>query len=125
MRNSDLIDALPDSICVVSASGDVLLTNKRFRERVFMNPVDSTVDSHLLNFAQDILHAEHRSKFFSAVEMTRSKLSIEDVTQPSISLRFSKTLLKGSSKACKKAVIFHVNVVSSMPYLRFGTIVDC
>lgn len=117
MRNSDLIDALPDSLCVVDAYGNILQTNRHFCSKVFMHPVDSTVTSQLLNFAHDILHPEHRSKFFTAVDMVRAKGNFYDeVVHGSISLRFSKTLLKGSSKACKKMeiLILGKSIMSSM-----------
>ena len=104
MRNSDLIDALPDAVCVVDSFGNVLQSNRPFQRKIFTGHSDATsailqqIDA--LNFAQDILHSEHRRKFYKAVNMIQSKVFASEES-PSIALRFSKTLMKASTKLCK------------------------
>lgn len=108
--DSQLVDALPDAVCVVDAIGNVLQSNKQFQRKIFSSSDEISVGSQQpSNFVRDILHVEHQWKFTSAMNMIQAKVLLEEDAAHSIALLFTKTLVKGSSKLCKIEAALWIN----------------
>lgn len=74
MRSANLIDSLPDAICVVDTSANIKQWNKQFMRMFFgcrsENVTSNTNDK--VNFVNDILHPDHRQRFEAAKSMLRA-----------------------------------------------------
>jgi PAS domain-containing protein len=76
MRSANLIDSLPDAICVVDTSANIKQWNKQFMRMFFgcrselLNVTSNTNDK--VNFVNDILHPDHRQRFAAALSMLRT-----------------------------------------------------
>lgn len=77
MRSANLIDSLPDAICVVDPSANIKQWNKQFIKMFSsccseLKSVASNSNDKA-NFVRDILHPSHRQRFAAALNMLRAR----------------------------------------------------
>lgn len=97
MRSANLIDSLPDAICVVDTSANIKQWNKQFMRKFFGCPSGIfAVGSNIVkgNFVYDVLHPDHRHRFASAINTLRTSHRLDGEIR-CVALRFSISYTKG------------------------------
>lgn len=98
MRSTVLIDFLPDAVCVVDASGNIKQSNRQFNKKYSVCHEPELDES--LNFVQNVLHPDQRSKFLKGLNVIRSCVFL-DGDAPSVALGATMSFMKNSPKQCK------------------------
>jgi hypothetical protein len=83
MDFSVIFSNLPDAVCVVDALGNIIHSSDLFQQTFVKSGLS-------INFVADVIHQQHRSRYYITLEQVRSDYSLG--TKRYVSLGLLKTL---------------------------------